>query len=108
MQNSQTELLLQFINNRGLRTGNLIIFNAVVLFYEDAELMKITSEVQIITLPKEMALYIIEFLNPEYNRSEMFSTAQFCFTINEDNALEIRNNEAESRFLLCLTPADAK
>ncbi|HRI22697.1 MAG TPA: hypothetical protein PLA68_17175 [Panacibacter sp.] len=108
MPNSQTELLCEFINKRELITGNLIIFNAVVLFYKETQLKKITSEVQIITLPKEMVLYIIEFLNPEYNRSEMFSTAQFCFSINKDDALEIRNYETESRFLLCLIPLDGK
>jgi hypothetical protein len=95
----------QFIATHRLeRVDGNILFNATISFYQSDTLHIINSPVQVIVLPNEMAIYILEFLNEEYNITEMYSTGQYYFTFPDLTALEIRDSNPNHTLLISILP----
>jgi hypothetical protein len=100
-----TESLKQFISgNHVERVDGNILFDAEVKFWSGNSLHTIISQVQIIVLPNEIALYIFEFLKEVYNITEMYRTGHYYFTCPDSKVLEIRNNSADPAFLISIKP----
>ncbi len=92
----------QFIAGQGLvKTDGIIIFNALVTSYRNNRMLKINSEVQILTLPNQIALYIHEFFREEYLEPEMYSTASYNFAYMPDGTLEI-SDSSNARLLILI------
>ncbi len=104
MNTSRTEQLENFIAFHKLKYGRLIVFKAVVSFFKNDSLNKITSEVQVITLPHEQVMYINEFFKEEHQIAEMYSTAEFEFRYTTGNALEIWGSKTSAMPLLFIVP----
>jgi hypothetical protein len=99
------QTLQQFISTHQFKRidGN-ILFNAEVKFYTGTKLNTIISPVQIILLPNEIAIYILEFLKEEYNITEMYSTGQYYFSSRDSIILQIRENKEDSILLISILP----
>ena len=94
----------QFISaNQLKRVEGNILFNAAINFYTGDMLRTINSQVQIIVLPNETAIYILEFLKEEYNITEMYSTGHYYFSCDL-KALEIRENNNAGSFIISILP----
>ena len=104
MNTYRTEQLENFITCHNLKDGGLIVFKAAVSFFKEGTLKKITSEVQVITLPHELVMYITEFFKEEYQIPEMYSTTEFEFRCTTGNALEIWGGETSTTLLLFIVP----
>ncbi len=89
ISNSSTSALLDFISDYTLGGEGLIVFESNITFNKNGTLQKIRSQVQIITLPHEMAVYINEFFKEEYNEPEMYSTTTSVFNYTRGGFLEI-------------------
>ncbi|MFT3680768.1 MAG: hypothetical protein QM791_10885 [Ferruginibacter sp.] len=108
MNKSKTELL-QFIQDYELkRADGIIAFDATVSFYHNDELRRIPSMVQVVNLPKEMVIYIHEFMKDEYHQSEVFSTELFSISYSEGTPLEIRTNSNHPGFIISILPDNRK
>lgn len=101
--NTQTALL-QFIEDHNLRKNNLVVFDAIIFVQKKSETSQVSSQVQIITLPKEMALYIFEFFDEKYNMIDMFSTAKFSFIYEKGKPLEITSQQFSEELALKISP----
>jgi hypothetical protein len=89
----------QFISDHHLtRMDGKILFNAEINFSKGGVAQSVISQVQIITLPNEIAVYIFEFLKDEYGTTEMYSTGKYQFIYSESTLLEI-NKPDEADFL---------
>lgn len=104
MNTSRTEQLENFIACHKLRNGGLIVFKAVVSFFKKDSLKKNTSEIQVITLPHEMVLYLEEFFAEEYQIPEMYCTTEFEFRYTSGNVLEIWSSKDSTTPLLFIVP----
>ena len=104
MKHSSTDQLLQFISDYKLRSGQAIIFNAAISYCKHNRVIKINSEVHVITLPGELVMYISEFFKEEYGIAEMYSTAFFDFKYTTGNALEIRDILTSAIPLISILP----
>ncbi|MEP7317222.1 MAG: hypothetical protein ABI921_00720 [Panacibacter sp.] len=104
MKHFSTGQLLQFISDYKLRNGQVIIFNAIISYYKSSPVIKVSSEVQVITLPNELALYITEFYKEEYHIPEMYSTAVFDFRYSAGTALEIWDDTDFTHPLISILP----
>lgn len=99
------ETIHSFINAHQLkRVDGNILFDAEVTFYTGNVLHTINSPVQIIVLPNEIAVYILEFLKEEYNITEMYSTGHYYFSSPDSIILQIRENKEDSPFLISILP----
>lgn len=103
MTTSTIQPLLKFISNNKLNKTGGILFNAGVSFYRDDCLQQIISQVQVIMLPHEIALYILEFLKEEINENEMYSSSCYHFKLPEATTLEIYKNAADENAVLSIT-----
>ena len=94
----------QFISAHQLKRveGN-ILFNAAINFYTGDRLCTVNSLVQIIVLPNETAIYILEFLKEKYNITEMYSTGHYYFSCDL-KALEIRENNSTGALITSILP----
>ena len=102
MNINSTDPVNQFISGQALvKTNGIIIFNALVTSYRNNRILKINSEVQILTLPDQIALYIHEFFREEYLEPEMYSTARYHFTYTPDGTLEI-SDSSNARLLILI------
>ena len=97
--------LQQFISTQQLKKadGN-ILFNAEVKFNNGDTSHTVTSQVQIIVLANEIAVYILEFLKEEYGINEMYSTGHHHFSCPDLKALEIRTNKEDDARLISIRP----
>jgi len=90
MSISSMQAIRQFISDHHLtRIDGNILFNAVINFYNKGVLRKLNSQVQIIILENEIAVYIFEFLKEEYAITEMYSTGKYHFIYSLSELLEI-------------------
>ena len=87
------------IFNNLRKEDNSIVFNAHVYFYQGDVLHKLPSQIQIITLPLAMVLYIDEFFHDGYQQPEIYSSEDFYFS-HIDGGLEIRGYESQPDFLI--------
>jgi hypothetical protein len=100
-----TEPLHQFIADHQLkRVDGNIIFDAKVNFNSGNTLQSINSQVQLIVLTNEIAVYILEFLKEEYNITEMYNTGQYHFGCTEAKTLEISKRNEHNKFLISIIP----
>ena len=107
MDSNSTHQLQQFIADNNLATQKEItLFDAVITFYRNNKLVTAVSEIQVITLPKEMVLYVLEFVKDIYHESEIYSTNSYFFTCKRKNALEIRDNHNKDLLLFTVTIAE--
>lgn len=104
MKDTHNDAVLNFVSFFKLRKDGLIVFNATIAYYKQDLLNQISSEVQIITLPQEMVLYITDYLKIEPQLPEMYSTLEFSFSYEQDKPLEIRNHPSNVLPLLTITP----
>lgn len=100
-----TQPIQQFISAHQLKRvdGNML-FNAAISFYTGDMLRTINSPVQVIVLPNQTALYILEFLKEEYNITEVYSTAHYYFSCTYSKALEIREKNADGSLIISILP----
>jgi len=103
MTTSTIQPLLKFISNNKLNKADGILFTATVNFYKGEELQQIVSQVQVIMLPHEIALYILEFLKEEVSRNEMYSSSQYHFKLPEATTLEIYKDAADENAILSIS-----
>lgn len=101
--NTQTALL-QFIEDNKLRINNSVVFEAIISVQKKSENFQVVSQVQIITLPNEMALYVFEFFNEKYNMNDMFSTAKCLFSYEKEKPLKITSQQFAEEESLNITP----
>jgi hypothetical protein len=95
--------LQQFITDNKLRREDgLIVFEAAITFCKAGEVASLYSEVQVITLPQEMVLYIIEFSIPPLSENDMYSTIRYTFTCLPDQKLEISDTRSDNRLVISL------
>jgi len=99
------ESLKKFIaENQLKRVDGNILFNGTINFYAGDTLHTVASQVQIILLPNEIAVYILEFLKESYQLTEMYSTSHYYFTCSEPNTLEIKQTANDKKFTVSIAP----
>lgn len=103
MINSQAEPLFNFIFDFDLRIERLIIFDAILGYYNGNELCRIKSEIQVIILSDEIVMFIIEFKKPEYKLTARYSTAEYSFVYANGSPLIIKD---KMKTLLTIAPAN--
>lgn len=105
MEENQSRLL-QFISDHGLkRPEGTVLFEALVSWYEAGSLKHLQSQVLIITLPKVMVLYVLEFIKEDHHQAEMYSTGSFFFNYTPGNAsLEIKEDPSRPMSLVSISP----
>ena len=92
MDNKSALQLQQFISDNNLASHKRItLFDAVITYYHNGNPVNTPSEVQIITLPKEMVLYVLEFVKDIQHESEIYSTSSYYFSYTGNNIMEIRD-----------------
>ena len=98
----QVALQLQkFISDNSLKRGDgIIVFDALITLYKKEMPVVLQSEVQIITLPAEMVIYIFEFCKPGQTEKEMYRTSQDQFAILPGEELEIQDKESNNRIVI--------
>jgi len=100
-----TESVHQFIDaNHIKRIDGNILFNARVNFYTGNTLHTIISQVQLILLNNDIAVYILKFLEEEYKITEMYNTGQYYFSFTESKTLEIFQSNKENKFSISIAP----
>jgi hypothetical protein len=104
MSTANVEQLQRFIAVNNIdRTNGVLLFNGDIHFSKDGADHHINSEVQIITLPETLAIYIVEFFKEAYGQKEMYTTGQDHFTCDDNKTLQISNDDA--RFNITITLA---
>jgi hypothetical protein len=107
MESHSTRQLQQFIADNHLASQReIILFDAVITFYRNNKLVTAVSEIQVITLPKEMVLYVLEFVKDVYHESEIYSTVSYFFNCRGKNILEIRDDHNKDLLLFTVTIAE--
>ena len=98
-----TQQLQRFISDNSLkREDGIIVFDAFITLYKKEIPIVLESEVQVITLPAEMVIYLLEFCKPEQTEKEMYRTSQHQFFILPRKELEITDTESNSRLIISL------
>lgn len=98
-----TQELQKFISENNLkREDGIILFNASIDLHAPKRATTFNSEVQVIRLPQEMALYIYEFCDPEKGQNEMYRTGNHQFVRLAQNKLEIRDEKTNTRLIISL------
>ena len=104
MRISSLEQLRQFIAiNHIDRIDGILVFKGIVHFTRDSNDHTINSHIQIIILPVNAALYILEFLKEGYNQNEMYSTSDYQFRCMDDKTLQISNDNSSVKITLSLS-----
>ncbi|MBL0355529.1 MAG: hypothetical protein IPP72_00955 [Chitinophagaceae bacterium] len=99
------EPMHQFLACYNLKKDNgLILFDANVSYHSNKSQHTIGSQVQVIILPKEIAVYIIEFLTGEFNFNEMYSTSRYNFNCSATNQLEISGEYPDCPLPISIMP----
>jgi hypothetical protein len=95
MLTTSQEQLLNFISHNHLKkeTG-IICFDADLYFYEPI-VFDTVSEIQIISLPNEHALYVINYPETAPQGGDVFSTARFRFLHEADAKLIIADGDGK-------------
>lgn len=103
MENKSLLQLQQFIldNNLASQKG-ITLFDAVITFYHNGNQVNTSSEVQIITLPKEMVLYVLEFVKDIQHESDIYSTSSYYFCYTGNNIMEIRDSSYNDLLLFSI------
>ena len=95
--------LLAFINDFQLKkNGGVIAFNAQLRLQVHKSMISLLSEIQILTLPSMMAVYIIEPIHDQFNLPEMYSTNDANFSYTQNQFLEIYT--ADKTVKIFITP----
>ncbi len=103
MSTSSREQLLSFISHNQLKKENgIICFDACVHFYEPVA-VETVSEIQIISLPFEHALYVINYPDTVPRDGDVYSTARFHFSLEGNRQLTV--SAEDGRKVLALTLA---
>ena len=106
--NSIEELSKFIIENQLKRSDKIILFNATISFYRHEKLQTLLSDVQIITFPDEMVLYILEFIKETYQEQELYSTNNYSFHLAAGSQLEVRNKHNMDHLLFTISPVEKK
>ena len=89
MLTTSQEQLLNFISHNQLKKEDgIICFDAVIHFY-DPIAVETASEIQIISLPNEHALYVINYPDTVPQGGDVYSTAKFIFSHENNGKLNI-------------------
>jgi hypothetical protein len=105
MENNSPQELQKFIAQKiPSSQKEIILFNAAVTYYRDNTPVTITSEIQIITLPKEMVLYVLDFVNDNYQESEIYSTRLYQFEYSSNNTLEVKGSDGQALLIVAAIP----
>lgn len=103
MHTTSTDQLQEFITLNDLKkAGEIILFNALVTRIRNNSLLKAVSEIQIITLPKEIALYILEFVKEDLHEPEMYSTANHDFSFPDSKTLVITDAVNHTKIIIAV------
>jgi hypothetical protein len=98
-----TEQLISFISNNHLKKDDgIVCFNAQVEFFDPA--INIISEIQVISLPCEQALYVIDYDESMLPGADVYSTSKFCFFHHPVGHLEIAGNDGKKVVLISVIP----
>lgn len=98
-----TQELQKFISDNNLkREDGIILFSAIVAVYKPAETSHFNSEIEVLTLPQELALYILDFFGAENPQKEMYRTSQQQFVCSSQQELEILDSESDTRLIISL------
>ena len=98
-----TQQLQKFISDNNLkREDGIIVFDAFITLYRKEIPIVLESEVQVITLPAEMVIYLLEFCKPGQTEKEMYRTSQHQFAILPEQELEITDTESNIRLVISL------
>ena len=109
MDSNSAQQLEKFISENNLKTQEgIVLFDAVITFYRTSNPLIIFSEVQVITLPKEKVLYVLEFIKDLYYESEIYSTSLYFFNYTGNNILEARDATYKDLLLFTVKPLDKK
>lgn len=87
MNKSKRQLARFISDNKLSRKDGLIVFDAAICFAREGKLQYLDSEVQVVSLPTHMAVYITEFFRPEYQHKEMYKTTDIDFVFPGGNVL---------------------
>jgi len=99
------EPLHKFISSNKLKNNNdIILFNAAVEFFKNGTLHNIHSQVLIVMLPNQIAVYILEFLKEEFHTTELYNTSSYHFKCPKAKRLEIYQNNPNQEFILSIIP----
>lgn len=83
--------LRQFIASNNLkREDGITVFRAIVVVNQLNEPIVFEAEIQIVTLPSELVLYILECSIPAAPVKEMYRTHEYQFTFLPPAELEIK------------------
>jgi hypothetical protein len=103
MTTQNTQELQQFITDNNLkREDGIIVFIAAIDLHKSEGATSLCSEIQVITLPEEMALYILEFCEKQNLGKEMYRTRQHQFARLSQHELEILDAESDTRLKISL------
>ncbi len=95
--------LQQFIDDNKLRREDgIILFECTSTFHNLNTTSDFYTEVQVITLPEEMVLYILEWGTELHPENEMYRTSQYHFTCLGSEELEITGPQSDTRLVLSL------
>lgn len=102
MLTTSQEQLLNFISHYHLKKDNgIICFDAAIHFYHPVRIDAV-SEIQIISLPYEHALYVIHYPDSLPQGGDVYSTAKFIFCNDDNGALIIKTNDQKK--IMALEP----
>lgn len=105
MTTFSTDSLRKFISsNRLNKDGGIILFNSLVQLMGQPQESAIHSQVQIVVLPNEIAVYILEFIKESFHLNEMYSSSKYHFKCPEARLLEIYENASGTTPLLSIIP----
>jgi hypothetical protein len=93
MLTTSQEQLLNFISRNNLKKEDgIICFDATIHFYHPVTIDAV-SEIQIISLPYEHALYVINYPDFLPEGGDVYSTAQFIFCSETYALLTIKTSD---------------
>lgn len=102
MSTNSTEQLLTFISHNHLKKENgTICFDAAIHFYEPVAIDAV-SEIQIISLPHEHALYVINYPDTAPQGGDVYSTARFIFSYENNEDLVIKEDDGRKILVVSL------
>ena len=105
MLQENIQSMLGFISDFQLRkTGGVIAFNAQLRLQVHNSMISLMSEIQILTLPTQMAVYIIEPIHDQFNLPEMFATNDAHFSYTKNRYLEIHTADKTVKILIAPFP----
>lgn len=105
MLNNSKEQLLSFVRINHLQNdAGIICFDANVISYE-SQAFQLVSEIQVISLPASLALYILHPFVTRHAARDVYDTKTFDFRHTRNNHLEIYGEQKKLLFLSLLQPA---